>query len=226
MQTYQPSLNLDLLLPEKTAQDGRHALDLYETMNALTLGFLAVEDVGGTAVEPCAGPGAMARILAADGRFSNILTNDINPAHNTDLTGDARDPLAAVWQRPFDWCITNPPFSVAFDILRNAWVHCRVGVAMLLRVTFAEPTLGRGNWLDATSDNMTRFMPIGSPRPDFTGSGGDSTTTAWFVWRKDWSWDKLGVARPFVFLIEWQRFDSVNPAGVFLPDGVQKVQGD
>jgi hypothetical protein len=209
---YQPSLLADI--PTQPA-NGRHPLDLYETMAPLTLALLSIEDVGGSVVEPCAGPGAMARILVADGRFTSILTNDINPAYSTDYTGDAKDPRAAVWQRPFGWCISNPPFADAADILRLAWAHCGVGVAFLLRVTFSEPTKGRGQWLVDASDSMTRSMTFGSPRPDFTGDGGDSATTAWFVWRKGWSWDRLGIARPFVFLPGWEQFGAGDPRSFF-----------
>lgn len=183
--------------------NGRRHLDLYPTEERVTRAFLGVEDVGGVAAEPCAGPGLMARVLTADGRFTSVITNDINRSYPTDYHADAANWMAAIWREPVDWVITNPPFNVAHKILPLAMRAAQVGVAFLLRITYAEPARNRGEWLDMHADQMTRFMPL-NPRPSFTGDGKtDSTTVAWFVWRKGWSWDALGVARPFVFLKDW-----------------------
>jgi hypothetical protein len=200
----------------RTNSQPRRPHDLYETHAAITLALLAHEQIHGCIAEPCVGGGQMARALASPGRF--LVTNDVDPQHTADFHGDATDPAADIWQGRYDWVITNPPFSQAFGILQNAWECAEVGVAFLLRLTFAEPTLGRGDWLAKRSDNMTRFMPLGSPRPRFTENGTDTATTAWFVWRKGWSWDGLGVARPFAFLGGWPLFLDAgvrdNPEGV------------
>lgn len=196
------------LLPDITApgqtSNGRRLLDLYPTDTRVTAAFLRVEDVGGVVAEPCAGPGWMASVLEADGRITSVITNDIDAQHDADYHDDAADPTAVIWQRPIDWVITNPPFNAAHRILPVAFAVARVGVAFLLRLSYAEPADNRAQWLKAHADHMTRQMIL-NPRPSFTGDGStDSVTAAWFVWRKGWSWDRVGVARPFVFLKDWK----------------------
>jgi len=183
----------------------RRALDLYETGRAITHALLANEPIRGSIAEPCVGNGKMARALMGEGRF--IVTNDINPEHEANFHEDATNPDATIWKRRYDWVVTNPPFSLAYPILQLAWQKADIGVAFLLRLTFAEPTLGRGDWLAEHSDSMTRIMPLGSPRPRFLDKGTDLATTAWFVWKKQWSWDRFGVPRPFLFLNHWKSED-------------------
>jgi hypothetical protein len=59
-----------------------------------------------------------------------------------------------------------------------------VGVAMMLRLSFEEPTAHvnpRGPFLEANP--LTRKLVM--PRYSFTGNGNsDSVTTAWMIWSK------------------------------------------
>jgi hypothetical protein len=93
--------------------------------------------------------------------------------------------------------ISNPPYNVAPDILPLAWEHSRLGMAMLLRLTYLEPTANRAEWLqDTPLSNLIIF----NPRPKFRqGSGSDSATVAWFVWRRGWK-DETRVS----FCTDWQ----------------------
>ncbi len=201
--TYQRPL-LDIAVRPPAPPPGRRPFDLYPTHEAITRHLLQRVDVRGRVVEPCAGPGDMARVLAEDGRVSRVITNDVDPQWACDFTGDACDPLAAIWQSSFDWCVTNPPFNVASAVLAQAMRRAQAGVAFLLRVTFVEPVSERGDWMAAHEDSMIGFYPLGQPRPSFTGDGNtDSTTAAWCVWRKGWSWDGMGIARPFQFVMRW-----------------------
>ena len=57
--------------------------------------------------------------------------------------------------------------------------------------------------VEAHADHMTRQMIL-NPRPSFTGDGStDSVTAAWFVWRKGWSWDRVGW-HGRLFLKDWK----------------------
>lgn len=188
----------------------RQALDLYPTHRDLTLALLERVAISGRVAEPAAGPGDMARVLLAHPGITAVTTNDIDPQWSTDFTGDAGNPGAAVWKRPYDWVVTNPPFSVAPSILRIAYECAGVGVAFLLRLSFAEPAGNRagnrGDWLAEHADQLRHVLVFGQPRPSFTPGGGtDSVTTAWFVWQKGWSWARLGIAPPFQFVMGWKR---------------------
>ncbi len=192
----------------------RRKNDLYPTETAVTRQLLSRfgDSIRGNVLEPCAGPGVMALALNL-WQQRQIITNDIDPAHFCDFTSDATDPTADCWRgQYYNWVITNPPFSVADQILPIAFDHAD-HVAFLLRLTFMEPTNGRGDWLDAHKDQMV-YQGVLNPRPKFrsgeinplTGKlyGTDSVTVAWFVWKKKHSWAALGVQPPFDFVMGWQ----------------------
>ena len=167
----------------------RHPHDFYPTPVALTDVLLdSVPELSGLAVEPCAGNGAMADALRRSGRLTRITTNDILPSFGCTTTSDARDPAAAVWQGAADWVITNPPFTWAGEILANAWAYAGKGVAMLLRLTFLEPTVARAALLQQIAPFLSDIIVFGQPRPSFTDNRHtDSVTTAWLVWQKGWN---------------------------------------
>lgn len=166
----------------------RRAHDFYPTPAALTAVLLdLVPEIAGTAMEPCAGNGAMAEALQRGGRLAGIKTNDILASYGCTVTSDARDPDAAVWQEAADWVITNPPFTWAGEILANAWDCAGKGVAMLLRLTFLEPTVARAELLQELAPHLSDVIVFGQPRPSFTDDRRtDSVTTAWLVWQKGW----------------------------------------
>jgi hypothetical protein len=136
--------------------------------------------VGAHVLEPCCGEGALCWPLIRAGAVMTM--NDINADYGIHHAGNAADP--AFWQGlpTYDWIISNPPFSHAAEILRNALPHAKQGMAMLLRLSFLEPTYKRAAWL-------AEFPPtqiIVLPRISFTGDGKtDSVTCAWMIWRLD-----------------------------------------
>lgn len=173
----------------------RRANDFYPTQSSMTRALLKRVSISGDVCEPAAGEMDMAKVLR-NMPFTRVITNDIVPYPGLDLIGDATDPAAAVWRRDYEWVVMNPPFAQAFEILKLAWEHTTVGVAMLMRLSFLEPVNGeynragrftwksnpRGAWLMAHETDMTHLLIFGSPRPSFTGKGNDSVTTAWAVW--------------------------------------------
>lgn len=165
----------------------RRKLDAYYTLAPVVKALTARVNITGPVLEPCCGGGVISDL------FPGCLTNDIDPDVPARWHEDATQP--EFWDRfsdgmgiygphEVDWVVTNPPFNQAFPILEHAWEHARLGVAMLLRLSFLEPTNGRGPWLQVHSGQMTDLIIFGSPRPSFTGNGTDSVTTAWMVWRK------------------------------------------
>lgn len=129
-------------------------------------------DIRGRVAEPCVGDGALVQ-----GR-NTVWTNDIDPERQADFHLDASGPeLWATAPTP-EWVVTNPPFSLAMPILRRAFEVC--DAAMLLRLSFLEPTLDRGPWLAEHPPAQVVVLP----RYSFTGDGKtDSVTCAWMVWR-------------------------------------------
>jgi len=128
--------------------------------------------------EPCAGDGAIVRELP---RHWHVTTNDIVAREPLlpDFLLDAR--RAESWDRfgSFDVIGTNLPFDVAFDIAPYAYSHADGLLALLLRLSWLEPTEDRGPWL--RDHRPTSLIVL--PRTDYRGNGKtDSVTSAWFLW--------------------------------------------
>lgn len=176
---------LDLFDRPSTADTGtRSPFDYHETPRFMTASLLHHHPIRTDALilEPCAGDGAIVRALV-DAGYRFIVTNDLDTRHQTDLHADATD--FTLWAHStlggVDWVITNPPFNVAFPILMQAERLARVGVAMLLRKTFLEPTIARGPWFSVHPPTRV----IGLPRHKFRGTGSDSVAADWCIWERE-----------------------------------------
>jgi len=163
----------------------RRANDFYPTPEFATRELLArFPHIGGNIIECCAGDGAISQILATGSRLSTVFNNDIDITRGWSFHEDAsRD---EGWQEigrrtNADWVVTNPPFNQAALIVPLAFDFARVGIAMLLRLSFLEPVEDRGAWLNV----MPPTDLIVLPRISFTGDGKtDSVTCAWMIWEK------------------------------------------
>lgn len=179
----------------------RRPHDAYMTPPWQTHALLKHQPLGDDAVvlEPCSGDQSIAReVFHATGAV--IVTNDIDPAMPAMYHDDAS--TDGFWNRvthgkpPIDWVITNPPFAMPtnLQILEHALATARIGVAMIQRLSFLEPTAAdnparkqypRGPFLaEHPPDRM-----IVLPRYSYTGNGkSDSVTTAWMIWFTDVAW--------------------------------------
>jgi hypothetical protein len=137
-------------------------------------------------VEPCVGEGHIIRAIAPWVPDAQWSTNDLDPRHVADSHLDAgTDEFWGGYSRDIerpDWVISNPPFSDAVRIIPRAYDAARVGIAMLLRVTWLEPCEDRKVWLASHPPTWELVMERYSYRQN--GSQ-DSATAAWFVWVKD-----------------------------------------
>ena len=121
------------------------------------------------------GHGAITRRLLERVPELTVRTYDIDERKAPEVVADAR---TIVYPPEVAAVITNPPFSDAFEILVNAHKQ-GLDVAFLLRMSFLEPTVERGEWLAANPPDLV----IVCPRESFTGDGQtDSVTCAWMVW--------------------------------------------
>lgn len=163
----------------------RHEHDFYETAQWQTKALVANQRIDGQVLEPCVGDSSIATF------FHGCITNDIDSKREADYSYDAASP--ALYDHieqdygQVDWVVTNPPFSMPLcrDIVALAVERARVGVAMMLRISFREPTAKinpRGPFLAAHP--ISRLLTL--PRYSFTGNGkSDSATTEWVIWIKD-----------------------------------------
>lgn len=162
----------------------RREHDFYETAPWQTYALLANQPISGRVLEPCAGDHSISAKLHKAGCF--VQTNDIDPAREADYHFSADNPLLYDAVGPIDWVVTNPPFGMPIcrDIVQLAVRQARLGVAMMLRISFREPTAHtnpRGPFLAAHPPS--RLLTL--PRYSFTGNGkSDSATTEWVIWLK------------------------------------------
>lgn len=166
----------------------------------MTRALLAhVPEIGGRILEPCSGLGAIASILTAEGGLS-VSTNDIDPRRPAAFHLDAVQPESWAAFGLVDWVVSNTPYvgHLCLPIVRLAVEHASVGVALMLRLSFLEPTAKgqrrrrtrsgriilasepRGPWL--AEHPLSRLLVL--PRYSFTGTGTDSVTTAWMIWSR------------------------------------------
>lgn len=154
----------------------RRPNDYYPTGSKLVSALLPhIDIINSKVIEPCNGNGHISKFLICKELITNDIAHDVS---NGSSGWDARNHIN--WLNlNVDWTITNPPFNQAFRILCNAHYYSKVGVAFLLRLSFLEPTIERGEWLNKNPPNKLIVLP----RYSFTQDGKtDSVTSAWMVW--------------------------------------------
>ncbi len=161
----------------------RRKHDFYPTPEFATRELLNRVSIGGNVFECCVGDHAISRVLHEGPRPSYVLTNDIDAACHADFHENAAARVS--WEyftnRSIAWVVTNPPFQFASLIVPLAYEFAEEGIAMLLRLSFLEPTEDRGAWLNEHPPTSMIVLP----RISFTGDGKtDSVTCAWMIWEK------------------------------------------
>ena len=152
----------------------RRAFDFYPTPSwAARLLYARLPQIHGIA-EPCVGAGDL-----IEGRDDVLWTNDVDESRAATHHRDASTSDSWRLFAPVPWVVTNPPFNMALQILRNALDHAQEGVAFFLRISFLEPTRQRSAFL--VERPPSRMLVL--PRISFTRDGKtDSATCAWLVW--------------------------------------------
>lgn len=154
---------------------------------------------GATVLDPCAARGELLSVVKRRVPQSTITGIELRPecwdglyavTTNSGL-GDfldlgAKEPMQRA-QKEFDFCITNPPFSLAEEFL----IECR-------RIAKVTIFLQRINWLCGGRDQLFKTAEPGlfvlPQRPSFTGYGADATEYAWYIF------DEPAVARSWRML--------------------------
>lgn len=172
------------LLDVDINRDERREHDFYETPAWMTRALLKRIPITGTVLEPCAGRGAISKVLVGSGNVLSVVNNEPHPpAFN--VPGwrrlDATQPESWLKFPRVDWVVSNFPFDAASAIVPLAFGHARLGVAVILRLSWLEPTDDRAAFIAAHPPAL-----INLPRHDWRGDGKtDSVTSAWFVFLCD-----------------------------------------
>ena len=147
----------------------------------------------GLIVEPACGDGRLLDGLAEMGIHRSRLAGvDIRSDAVKQTRGKGYAARCIDWLRPDaadhlpnggEGCafVTNPPFVVGLEFARTCIERAGPNglVALLLRITWLEPTVERAAFLASTPFDVW----VSPKRVSFTdGKNTDSATTAWFVW--------------------------------------------
>jgi hypothetical protein len=166
----------------------RLADDFYSTPEWATRAIL--REIGPLApsrvLEPCAGTGAIVKVVREFWPSTRLEAVDIDPLRTNSLVGagatHARcaDFLSLTpGPRAFDLCITNPPFSLAMEVIEHSRRFAR-DVVMLLRLNF----LGSQDRAAFFSAHPCDLRTL-SRRPSFAASvrcvGVKKATCSWTV---------------------------------------------
>lgn len=157
----------------------RKASDFYETPYSITRQFLQVEgiDKSSNILEPAAGQGAITKILIDEG-YKNVTSKTLETGQ------DFREEKGK-----YDYIITNPPFSLAFEFIQKC-KDLTDKFALLLPLSYLH---GKKRFDNIYSDQnfplshiyvFTRYPLLGeSLRLDGKYNTG-MMVYAWFVWDK------------------------------------------
>lgn len=143
----------------------------------------------GNILDPCAG-GDERRPMSYPTALQNhgidqrkITTVDIRQNSPAQITADY---TKYNFNKKFDAIITNPPFSIALEIIEKSLEDVKEGgiVAMLLRLNF----FGSKNRKPFWEQNMPKYCFVHHRRMKFTeDGGGDSVEYMHAVWQKGYS---------------------------------------
>lgn len=173
----------------------RHGADYYVTPISAVKAFLAQWKpkikLNWAMLDPCAGgddnnlmsyPEALKHYMGETWEKCNlhITTLDKRPDSRADIIHDY-----LTWEpnRKFDLIITNPPFSIALDVIKKSLELCEEGgyVVMLQRLNFMG-SRERSQWF---KEMMPHSIYVHSKRMRFLGTTNtDSIEYAHFIWRK------------------------------------------
>ena len=175
---------------DHAANPGRHSFadrgpDLYETPPQAVQALLAVEPLPQRIWEPACGRGAIVEVLRAHGH--TVLATDLYD-HGCPFSTSGIDYLTAALPSGIDAVVTNAPFRLANQFVRQALASGVPKVCMLLRLAFLE-SAGRSDVLDC--GRLARVLPFIERLPmmhrdGWTGPRASSPMQfAWFVWQRD-----------------------------------------
>lgn len=169
-------MGLGAMMAGGNPEDGRQEDDFYATPPEATKALLAaygpfLKDRG-TILEPCCGDGAISKVLESEG-YSVVSSDLVARGYGTQ-----QNIFDVQYGHPIT--ITNPPFSIAEEIVR-----CVLGklksdcLCLLLKSTFFHAD-DRAQYL-FNEFRPTRIYAL-PWRLDFMGLGRPTMECSWFIW--------------------------------------------
>jgi len=164
------------------ASGKRKKSDFYETPYTLTRKFLEVEEFNKklSVCEPACGEGAIVKVLKEYWDESSITAYD----RETNF----------LWEMgEYDYVLTNPPFSIAFEFIQKAKVVATNKFALLLPLSYLH---GKKRYDEIYSDKtyglkkvyvFTRYPMLGESLRDDGKYNTGMMVYAWFVWENGYS---------------------------------------
>ena len=160
----------------------RKKSDFYETPYTLTRKFLDVEyfNKNSTVCEPACGGGAISKVLNEYWEDDKITAYD----KETNFLWDFND---------YDYVITNPPFSLAFEFIQKAKQLAKSKFALLLPLSYLH---GKKRFDEIYSDRdyglekvyvFTRYPMLGEPLREDGKYNTGMMVYAWYVWTNGYS---------------------------------------
>lgn len=154
-------------------------------------GLLDVESFPSPCWDPACGSGTIPRVFAEHGitcfgtdLFDRGFGHRLWRGQHDFLHGGAAPGVPLTYQS----VVTNPPFSLAEDFLRQALAMAQHKVALLLRLSWMEGARRRWIWDETPLSAVHPFARRVSMPPadqDITAKGG-AVAFAWFVFDKGW----------------------------------------
>ena len=157
----------------------RKKSDFYETPYSITRHLLNIEyfDYNSTILEPACGDGAILKVL--NEKTNNVVFYDIEKNFLTE-------------ENQYEYIITNPPFSIAYEFIKKAKLVATKKFAFLLPLSYLH---GKKRYDDIYSDKkyplkkiyvFTRYPMLGEPlRQDGKYNTG-MMVYAWFIFENDY----------------------------------------
>jgi len=159
--------------------------DFYKTPQKTIEILLKNHKIKGTHIlEPCAGDGSIIKPLRQ--YYNNLHITAIETRTEEEkklnIISDnviIDDFLNFYPQNNFDTIITNPPYSIAQEILEHCFKisNKNTEIIVLLRLAFLESKKRFNFW----QKYIVNKLYVLSERPSFTGKGTDATAYGWFV---------------------------------------------
>lgn len=156
--------------------------DVYETPEELTDAILKKEKFEGNVLEPCCASGKMSKVIEKHGYSvisSDIRTEDIYGYGGVDFLK---------YTEVADNIMTNPPYSIATEIVRHALEHCKKKVIVLVRVQFLNGVERKELYEKYTPKKLyfisrrPTLYPTGHKKPKHSGQ----IDYVWIVWETNY----------------------------------------